>query len=201
MNFVYPRWHVDAASIFWWLPTLAAFVVTAALWWKRQTIWGRPLLFAWLFYCAALVPVLGFTDVYFMRYSLVADHYQYIALIAVAALAASAIARLHSRLPFSSPPTVYRRLPTCLIGLLLAALTVLSWQQSQMYRNPITLWQTTLEKNPDCPLAHTNLGREMQKIGQLPEAIEHYQAAIQADPNFAEAHCGLGSCAGRHRTN
>ncbi len=37
-------------------------------------------------FCLALVPVLGFTDVYFMKFSLVADHYQYHALVAVAAL-------------------------------------------------------------------------------------------------------------------
>ena len=36
-----------------------------------------------------MVPVLGFADVGFMRYSLVADHYQHIAIIAVVALAAA----------------------------------------------------------------------------------------------------------------
>ena len=44
------------------------------------------MLFAWGFFCVSLLPVMGLTDVYFMKYSLVADHYQYAALIGVIAL-------------------------------------------------------------------------------------------------------------------
>ncbi len=37
----------------------------------------------------ALAPVMGFTDVAFMQYSLVADRYQHIAIIGVIALASA----------------------------------------------------------------------------------------------------------------
>ncbi len=67
---------------------LAALAVTAVLWRYREG-WSRPFLFAWGFFCVALVPVMGFTDVGFMKYSLVADHYQHIAIIGVIALAAA----------------------------------------------------------------------------------------------------------------
>ena len=50
------------------------------------------MLFAWGFFCVALVPVMGFTDVGFMKYSLVADRYQHIAIIGVIALAAAGLA-------------------------------------------------------------------------------------------------------------
>ena len=46
-------------------------------------------MFAWGFFCAALIPVMGLVDVGFMQYSLVADHYQHIAIIGVIALAAA----------------------------------------------------------------------------------------------------------------
>ncbi len=46
-------------------------------------------MFAWGFFCVALAPVLGFVDVGFMQYSLVADHYQHIAIIGVIALASA----------------------------------------------------------------------------------------------------------------
>ena len=90
--FVYPQWHIKTGDFLWWLPLSAALLVTAALVWRRhspQASWGRPLLFAWGFFCLALVPVLGFTDVYFMKFSLVADHYQHLALLGVVALVAA----------------------------------------------------------------------------------------------------------------
>jgi protein O-mannosyl-transferase len=188
LSFVYPLRHIEPTNALCWLPLCAAIAVTVALWWKRRTSWDRAAFFAWSFFGVALLPVLGFADVYFMRYSLVADHYQYIALIAVTALVASALS-----LPPAArrPPPAWLTAGSCLI--VLAALTALSRRQCEMYADPITLWQTTLDKNPDCPLAHTNLGRELQKRGQLAEAIEHFQAAIQIDPQFAEAHCGLAS--------
>ena len=62
LAFIYPQWHIQAGNLLWWLPLLAALVVTAVLWWYRKG-WSRPLLFAWGFFCVALVPVMGFTDV------------------------------------------------------------------------------------------------------------------------------------------
>ena len=80
LAFVYPQWKINPNGLRWWLPLAAAGIVTVVLWRYRKG-WSRPLLFAWGFFCVALLPVLGFTDVGFMQYSLVADHYQHIALI------------------------------------------------------------------------------------------------------------------------
>jgi tetratricopeptide (TPR) repeat protein len=188
LSFVYSLRQIATTNALCCLPLCAAIAMTTALWWKRRTSWGRPAFFVWSFSCVALLPVLGFADIYFMRYSLVADRYQYIALIAVTALVASALSLLSAARRW---PLAWLTAGSCII--LLAALTALSRRQSEMYADAVTLWQTTLDKNPDCPLAHTNLGRELQKRGQLAEAIKHFQAAIQIDPEFAEAHCGLAS--------
>ena len=75
----------------WWLPLCAAVGFTALLFWKRRTSWGRAMLFAWLFFCISLLPVVGLADVYFMKYSLVADHYQYNAMLGVIALVAAGV--------------------------------------------------------------------------------------------------------------
>ena len=94
--FVYPRWHIDPAHVLVWIPDLA-LVALAALGWRFRSSWGKPVLFA-LGYCLAmLLPILGFINVYFMRYSLVADHYQYVSLVAAIALAAAAVRRLAGR--------------------------------------------------------------------------------------------------------
>ncbi len=88
LAFVYTPWKIEAGNPLWWLPLLAALIVTAVLWRYREG-WSRPLVFAWGFFCVAIAPVMGITDVYFMKFSLVADHYQHIAIIGVIALAAA----------------------------------------------------------------------------------------------------------------
>src|SRR5262249_39652899 len=102
LAFVYPQWDVQTGDIRWWLPLAAALAVTALLIWWRNTPLGLPVLVALGFFWIALLPVVGFTDVGFMKDSLVADHYQHIALIAVVALVAPAA----THVAHSSPRTV-----------------------------------------------------------------------------------------------
>ncbi len=92
LAFIYPKWRVDTGIVLCWLPLGAAVIVTAVLILKRDNWWGRPLLLAWIFFGVVLIPMLGFTDVGFMEFSLVADHYQHMAIIGVLALAAAWLA-------------------------------------------------------------------------------------------------------------
>ncbi len=88
--FVYPQWTIDIQKWQWWIPLAAAVSATVLLFSRRRSFYSRALLFAWVYFCIALVPVLGLTDVGYMRYSLVADHYQYFAVIGVVSLVAAA---------------------------------------------------------------------------------------------------------------
>src|SRR3972149_5784940 len=88
LAFVYPPWQIRMSDPLWWLPLVAALVVTIVLW-QYKGRWSRPFLFAWGFFCVALAPVMGFTDVGYMRFSLVANRYQHIAIIGVIALVAA----------------------------------------------------------------------------------------------------------------
>ena len=88
LAFIYPQWRIAADNLVWWLPLSAAVLFTAILW-RYRNGWSREILFAWGFFCVALLPVMGFTDVGFMRHSLVADRYQHIAIIAVICLASA----------------------------------------------------------------------------------------------------------------
>ena len=44
---------------------------------------------------------------------------------------------------------------------IVAGLACLTWRQSGIYRDERTLYETTLEKNPGCWLAHNNLGARL----------------------------------------
>jgi protein O-mannosyl-transferase len=183
---VYPQWHIAADYPLCWLPLAAAFTVTAVLWHFRAT-WGRPLLFAWGFFCVSLVPVMGFTDVYFMQHSLVADHYQHIAIIGIIALAAAGWGAWHRRASGG------KHTPAILAAILaLAALSFLTWRQSGLYHDKITLYQASLEKNPESWIAHYRLGTALSATGKLPEVVEHFQQTLRLNPNYSEAHYNLG---------
>ena len=171
--FIYPQWNIDVGQIQWWLPDLGCIAITALLLWKRHNRWGRPILFSWALTCIALMPVLGFTDVGWMKFSLVADHYAYIALIPIMALVAAGCMiwyrRSESTLRFAAAIT---------IAVLVVTRLFLTWQRSMVFADAITLYERILEKNPKSWLPHHNLGVAYAKIGRDEKAIEQFQAAL-----------------------
>ncbi len=195
--FIYPQWHIQTDFWLWWLPLLAALTVTALLWKYRQG-WSRPILFAWGFFCVSLLPVMGFTDVGFMEHSLVADHYQHIALLGVIALAAAGFGFWHQRAqvarascPRFSLREIERWAATLLAVAVVTSFIFLTWRQSEIYHNDITLYRTTLENNPQCWIAQYNLGYALDNLNRTPEAIECYEKALLLKYNYPEAHANL----------
>ncbi len=184
--FVYPQWNIQADKLLWWLPLLAGAVLTAVLWLYRKSR-SRPFLFAWGFFCVALAPVMGFTDLGFMQYSLVADHYQHIAIIGVIALTAAGLSAWHRRVKGGSHWAT-----TVIVVAGVGALAFLAWRQSRLYHDPMTLYQATLEKNPGCWMAYNNLGLTLVKTDRTEEAIEQYRKALRLKPDYHECYNNLG---------
>ncbi|MGD0383754.1 MAG: tetratricopeptide repeat protein [Thermoguttaceae bacterium] len=185
--FIYPQWHIQAGNLLWWLPLSAGLIVTAVLY-RHVKNWGWPLLFAGGFFCAALAPVMGFVDVGFMKYSLVADHYQHIAIIGVIALASAPWSLWHRRARGDS-----RRAAILIAVMAVGVLGFLAWRQNGLYRDPITLYEATLEKNPNCWMAQNNLGYELVRIGRYQEAIKNFRRVIQLNPDYAEVRNNFGA--------
>jgi len=80
------------------------------------------------------------------------------------------------------------------VGLLvLVILVALTWKQGQIYRNQETLWQDTLNKNPNSWLAHNNLGTVYSAEGHLEEAIQEFLTVLRLKPDHIEAHYNLGN--------
>ena len=195
LSLMYPDWHVHAAELRWWLALAAAALVTAALWWFRET-WSRPLLFAWLFFCGTLFPVMGFTDVGVGQHIVVADHYAHLALISVVAVAGAGIALWRGRLRAS-----LHWVPIACAAVIVGALAALARQQSTLYADGVTLYEDTLRKNPDAWIAHNNLGSLLFDAGRLPEAEAHFQRALELNEVYAEAHDNLGNVLQRTNRN
>ena len=176
LTFIYPRWEIDATAWWQWLFPVAAVGVGVGLWWARRWI-GRGPLVAVLFFVGTLGPALGFVNVYPMRFSFVADHFQYLAGIGLITLSAVALARV----------------PRVVPAVVLAMLGVLTWRQTGIYQSQEILWRDTLTKNPDCWLAHNNLGIWLYHEGHIEMAIEHYHQAIEIEPNWCDTWYNLGA--------
>jgi len=185
--FIYPRWSIDAGAPWQVLPPLAALGVAAGLWLLRHRL-GRGPLACWLFFGGTLFPALGFFDTYPMRYSFVADHFQYLASLGPIALAAAGVATGAQRLGVPG-----RRAAWLGAALLLASLGTLTARRIPVYQGLEPLWLDTLSQNPGAYLAHYNLANLLRKRGEADAAIEHYAAALEAAPDLAMAHNNLAS--------
>jgi len=183
--FIYPRWRIDPAAAWQWLPPVAALTLLAAgALAARGRPWGRGLVAAVLLFAGALFPVLGFVNVYPFLFSFVADHFQYLAMLPVLALAGAAGAALVAGLP--------RWSRLLLAGAVATLLGVLAQAQAGRYRDVFTLYEATLARNPGCWMAHNNLAIALAGAGRLEEAVPHLEQALALRPGFAEAENNLG---------
>jgi len=130
---------------------------------------------------------LGFFNTYPMRFSFVADHFQYIASVGLLALAAAGI--------ITWLDTSAKRLPALafLPYALLLGLAFLTLRQSEMYTSHEKLWEVTADRNPDSFIAHNNLGNLVLRRGLVDEAMLHYQRVTQLEPDYEVGHYNLGN--------
>ncbi len=183
---IYPFWEIGAKSWMAWGYVAAALALATTLWLARGRI-GRGPMAAAAFFVVTLSPVLGFVDYGYMKFSFVADRYQYLAGIGVMAALIGAGTSWASRLP-----PIGRRgvLGIALIGV--GALATLSWQQSRLYRDEITFFSYIIEHNPKARTAHHNLSEALEKAGRRDEALAMARAAMAKKPDFPHPYNGLG---------
>jgi protein O-mannosyl-transferase len=187
LTFIYPRWTLNADVWWQYLFPLAVLALFAPLLWLAVKKKQRGPLAAFLFFVGTLFPALGFFNVYPFIYSYVADHFQYLATLGVIVPAAAGLTEAARRTSLAYSQRA------CAAGVLLAVLAVLTWRQSADYQDAQTLYRVTLARNPDCWLAHNNLGSELLEMpGRLSEAISHFEAALRLQPNYPQTYNNLG---------
>jgi protein O-mannosyl-transferase len=184
--FIYPRWRIDAAQA-WQYLFPGAFLLGAALLWALRKRTRAPLS-VFLYFGAALFPALGFFNVYSFRYSFVADHFQYLAVIGPITAGAVCVVKGTGLLQ----EKLRRLLLPILSGVLLSIFFLLTWNQSRMYSDAETLYRATIRKNPDCCLAHNNLGDLFSKLGRTGEAMAQFQKALELNPDHRGTHYNIG---------
>jgi tetratricopeptide (TPR) repeat protein len=182
LSFIYPHWQIDPTQ----KPSqllfpLSAAIVVGGLWLLRCKL-GRSPATAALFFVGTLVPALGFVNVFPMRYSYVADHFQYLASIGPIVLIVALLAR--------PPARAYARI---LAMIAIPLLCIASNLRARVYLDRRTLWADTLAKNPNSPVAHNNYAVELMHDGELEAAKSQFRAAMEIRHDAADW-VGLGQC-------
>lgn len=199
LTFIYPRWKID--SNFWsqYLFTIGAIAIISVLLFYQKRI-GRGAATSILIFAGTLFPALGFIDLFPLRFSFVADHFQYLASIGLILLFVAATQKifkvddlmLKDNFNYNSPYFLRSIFYLLFAGSILLSLTVLTWKQAHIYKNLELLWTDTLSKNPSAWIAHNNLGVIMADKGKFKEATYHYKEALKFNKDYFMALNNLG---------
>lgn len=184
--FNYERWTIDSSQPWQYAFPLLVLSVIATLWALRSRI-GRWPLTGLLFFCGTLTPALGFFDVWPMRYSFVADHFQYHASVGLLALLAAGLV-----LGVRHGGAVAQRFGPALLVVIVLALGVRSWAHTHEFHDRLSLYQSTLAKNPDAWMPHANLAALYIDTGKPADAIAHLQDAMRIKGDLPEFRMNLG---------
>jgi tetratricopeptide (TPR) repeat protein len=175
--FSYPRWQIDAGTWWQYLFPLALLCLLALLWRGRQRF-GRGPLAGVLFFVGTLFPAIGFFNVYPMRFSFVADHFQYSAAIGMFVLWGAGFHLLGMKRP---------RAVTLCGGAIILVLTLLTWQQGRIYRNNLVLFSDTLAKNPASWFSYSNRATWHANAGEDDLALADIASSLAIKPDEADA--------------
>ena len=179
---LYPH---PAASLGWvtWAAALVLIGVTAVLFRVRRS---SPYIFAgWLWYLAALLPVVGIVQVGWQGF---ADRYTYIPALGLAAAAVWGIAA-------AAKGRVPARALAAATAVVLAVLSFLTVRQLSTWRDSLVLYTHALEATGPNETMEIDLGNELARRGRTEEAARHFEAALRIAPGSADALYALGALA------
>lgn len=182
LSFIYERWVINIDSIVSLIPLFGLLAIGVCLWRYRKHPWVQAATLGTGYYVIALLPVLGFFDIFFFRYSFVGDHFQYLASLGIVALLAAGFTTL-----------VQARGTRCAAMLIsIGGLSVLSWHHTKVFRDDKTLWLDTIKKNPRTSLAYCNYGVILNGEKRYQESEQYFRKALELKPGFIEAQSNLG---------
>lgn len=184
LSFNYPRWDVADPGLLASLAPWLALALVIGLFLARKRIGAGPVVGA-LIFGGCLLPALGFFDIYPMRFSFIADHFQYHANVAASALAAAGLSLVLGK-------RLGERLRIGASAALLVVLGALTFLQARHYEDADTLWKATLEANPRSWISLMHLGGMALDEERLEDAERLSREALAIEHRIPEAWSNLG---------
>jgi len=190
LSFMYPRWKPNPLEWWQYLFPIAAILIFILAWENRST--SRAPFAGLLFFLVTIFPLIGFFNVSFFRFALVADHFQYLSLIGIITPIAAAYALFLRGLSKGARIAGYIG-----AGVMLFTLSSLSWAHAHVFVDQVTCYRAVAKNDPTSWAAHLNLGFDALARRSSSEASEHFQTILETNadnpPATKRAHLALGA--------
>ena len=179
---IYPLWNIDTGDLLAWSYLVAAVAVAALLWVGCYRLGRGPLAGA-VFFAVALSPTLGFVDYGYMRLSLVADRYAYLAGIGGISVLIGAAAYGAGKLP-----NILKIGASGVLVVVLAVFGRLTWEQAGVYRDELSFYNHIISLNPVAISAHWGRVNALIDAQRPAEALTASRVAVKQFPGDARVH-------------
>jgi tetratricopeptide (TPR) repeat protein len=169
------------STLSWWKPVVGtAFLIAVSVWsWMQRR--NRYVLAGWLWYLGCLVPVIGLVQV---GRQAMADRYAYTPMLGIFVLVVWWLA--------DGLPQERQALLGAIAAGFLSFCGLLTWQQTQYWKDSFTLFTHAIQITPPNFIAENNLGEAYVQTGQSDLAYEHFLRTTQIKPAFGLGHYNLG---------
>lgn len=180
LSFFYPHPHTWPNGHI----LLAGILLIAICIWVWHERRARPyLVVGWFWFVGVLVPMIGILQV---GSQAMADRYMYLPLIGLSIMVIWRCEELlHGRL-------YLRKLFAVTSSLILIFLMLLSYRQTQYWRDSNALFTHAIEVTEGNYLAHGNWGAVLMEQKKYDEAVMHFEEALRNKPNYVQAKNNLG---------
>jgi tetratricopeptide (TPR) repeat protein len=202
---IYPRWDIVAGQPItqsWlYIAPIAAIAIGVLLFLLRGRITRGPLA-AYLLFLGGLFPVMGFINYYTMIYTFVADHYQYLAGIAIIVLAVEVglwlLRTIARQVPVqkgfdrdTEQHRFFRITAGLLFGGLILSLGSLAFGAASLYQDSRELWDFNTKYNHSrgaFGVWHNLADAHFVDFHDRENAMKAYQEAVKFYPNWNSYH-------------
>lgn len=169
----WPPGLVALAALF-----LIAMCIVAMVLVKRKPYFT----FGWFYYVGTLVPVIGIVQVGMQA---MADRFTYIPMTGLFIIIVWGVWEIAKAYSIPKPALAVAAGVACVACAAVTVHILSFWTDSE------SLFKRMIAVDENNYMAHYNLGNAYNRRGEKQAAIEQFQAAIKAEPNYAEAHNNL----------